>query len=90
MAKQKINLGGREYQAESVEFETEREGWNSYVLHDGTELRLKAVVSQIMRVEGAYAPNGDPLYLVQSSNIVVTNAPDKLKGPPTPPTTAAG
>lgn len=82
MAKRKINLGGREYDAEGVEFETERENWNTYILHDGTQLKLKSVVSEIVRVEGAYAPSGDPLYLVQASNIVVANAPDKLKRPP--------
>jgi hypothetical protein len=85
MAKRKMNLGGREYDTEVIEFETERESWNSYVLHDGTQLKLKAVVSEISRVDGAYGPNGDPLYLVQASNIVVTNAPDKLKKPPGSP-----
>ena len=84
MAKRKVNLGGREYVAESVEFETDRENWNSYILHDGTELKLKSVVSEIMRVEGAYGPNGDPLYMVQASNIVVTAAPDSLKKPSNP------
>jgi len=82
MAKRKLNLGGKEYNAEIIEFETEREGWNSYILQDGTELRLKAVVSEIVRVEGAYSPNGDPLYMVQSSNIVVTNVPDRLRKSP--------
>jgi len=86
MAKRRINLGGREYDAESVEFEADREGWNLYILHDGTELKLKCVVSEILRVEGAYAPNGDPLYMVQASNIVVTNVPDSMKRPPSPPT----
>jgi hypothetical protein len=79
MAQRKINLGGKEYAAEIIEFETEREGWNSYILHDGTMLKLKAVVSDIIRVEGAYAPNGDPLYMVQSSNIVTTTVPESLK-----------
>lgn len=82
MAKKRINLGGREYTAESIEFETEREHWNTYLLHDGTELKLKAVVSEIVRIEGAFAPNGDPLYMVNSSNIVVTNVPENLRKPP--------
>jgi hypothetical protein len=82
MGKRKVNLGGTEYSAESVEFETEREGWNSYVLHDGTELKLKAVVSEIVRVEGAYSPNGDPLYMVYASNVVTTKVPEALKRTP--------
>ena len=79
MAQRKVNLGGKEYVAEVIEFETEHEGWNSYILHDGTLLKLKAVVSDIIRVEGAYAPNGDPLYMVQAANIVATTVPDTLK-----------
>jgi hypothetical protein len=85
MGKRKVNLGGKEFNAETVEFETEREGWNNYILHDGTELKLKSVVSEIVRVDGAYSPNGDPLYLVTASNIVVTNVPDNLKRPPATP-----
>lgn len=82
MPKRKVNLGGKEYTAEVLEFETLREGWNSYALEDGTELKLKAVVTDIVRLDGAYAPNGDPLYMVQSSNIVATNVPEGLKRQP--------
>jgi hypothetical protein len=83
MARKRIMFGGQEYTAESIEFETDREHWNTYVLHDGTTLKLKAVVSEIVRIEGAYAPNGDPLYMVNSSNIVVTDVPENLRKPPT-------
>jgi len=79
LPKRKINLGGQEFEVDSVEFEAERESWNSYVLHDGTTLRLKAVVSEILRVVGQWAPNGDPVYMVQASNVVVTTVPDNLK-----------
>ncbi len=65
--------------AEEVEFEAEREGWNIYVLHDGTTLKLKAVLSEVLRVEGEYAPNGDPLYTANATIVVATNAPESLK-----------
>jgi len=32
MARRKVNLGGREVMAEEIEFEAEKEGWNSYIL----------------------------------------------------------
>lgn len=80
MAKRKITLpGGPEVTVEEIEFETLREGWNEYALHDGTKLKLKAVLAEVLRVEGMYAPNGDPLYLVNASPIVSTTAPDSLK-----------
>ena len=65
--------------AEEVEFEAEREGWNTYILHDGTTLKLKAVLSEVLKVEGEYAPNGDPLYTATASIVVATNAPESLK-----------
>jgi len=65
--------------AETVEFETEKENWNTYVLHDGTELKLKTILAEVLRVEGEYAPNGDPLYVVNASTVVNTNAPQNLK-----------
>lgn len=60
------------------EFETEREGFNTYILHDGTRLKFKAVVGQIVRLE-AYNPNGEPLYLVNATNVLVADVPDNLK-----------
>jgi hypothetical protein len=80
MGKRKINLGGQEFMAEEIEFESESgEKWNSYILHDGTTLKVKAVVAEVLRVDGQYAPNGDPLYTVNASLVVSSNAPDNLK-----------
>jgi hypothetical protein len=80
MAKRKINLGGREFMAEEVEFEAEgAEKWNTYLLHDGTTLKMKAVLAEVFRIEGQYAPNGDPLYSANTQVILNTNAPEALK-----------
>ena len=80
MAKRKINLGGNEFMAEEIEFESpEGEKWNKYILHDGTELKVKAVVAEILRLEGHYAPNGDPMYTVNASLLVNSNSPEQLK-----------
>lgn len=80
MAKRKIKIGGNEFMAEEVEFEApEGERWTKYILHDGTELKLKPVVAEILRVEGQYAPNGEPMYTVNASIILNTNSPEHLK-----------
>ncbi len=77
--KKKYNIGGRELMGEEIEFETERESWNTYLLADGTKVKLKAVAATIIRFDGEYQPNGDPVYLVNASNIVATDVPDNLK-----------
>ncbi len=80
MAKRKVTLpGGQEVMAEEIEFESERENWNTYALHDGTTLKIKAVLAEVLRVEGMYAPNGDPLYIVNASPVVSSHSPENLR-----------
>ncbi len=76
--KKKYNIGGREMIGEEIEFETERESWNTYLLADGTKVKLKAVAATIIRFD-EYQPNGDPVYLVNASNVVATDVPENLK-----------
>jgi hypothetical protein len=79
VAKRKVNLGGKEFMAEEVDYEIDKEHWNTYILHDGTTLKLRAVLAGVMRVEGAFSPNGDPLYMVNASTVVSTSSPDDLR-----------
>ena len=67
---------------EEIEFEPDgAEKWNVYALADGTRLRLKAVAATIIRLD-EYLPTGEPIYLVNASNIVATDVPDQLKKRP--------
>jgi hypothetical protein len=77
--KKKFNIGGREIMGEEVEFEPDgAEKWNLYILADGTKLRLKAVAASIVRLD-EFLPTGDPMYLVNASNVVATDVPNDLK-----------
>ncbi|PYT82880.1 MAG: hypothetical protein DMG40_04435 [Acidobacteria bacterium] len=77
--KKKYNIGGREIMGEEVDFEPDGgEKWNTYILADGTKLRMKAVVASVIRLD-EYLPNGDPMYMVNASNVVATDVPDQLK-----------
>lgn len=76
--KKQYNLGGRQILGQEIEFETEREGWNVYILEDGTRLKLKSVAATIVRLD-EYLPNGEPIYLVNASNVVASDVPDNLK-----------
>jgi len=80
MAKRKVKLGDKEFMGEEIPFEAEvPEKWNQYALHDGTSLKVKVVLAEVVRLDGMYAPNGDPLYSVNTQLVVSTNAPDSLK-----------
>jgi hypothetical protein len=77
--RRKINFQGQEVIAESVEFEAEKEQWSTYILHDGSTLKVKAVVTEVARLEGAYDAKGDPVYMIQASQVMYVNAPESLR-----------
>lgn len=79
MPKRKLKLGNEEVTAEVIEFEAERENWNTYILADGTALKVKTVLAEVLRIDDKYAPNGDPLYLANSNIVISSAAPDHLK-----------
>lgn len=78
----KIDYEGREVDATDIEFQTRKEDWNEYQLMDGTIIKMKAVVSDILRIEGAYDKEGNPVYRVKSSNVLFVRSPDALKKKP--------
>jgi len=45
------------------------EEWNEYVLEDGTAVRIKSNVVEILRTD-KFDRNGDPIYIVRTSQIL--------------------
>lgn len=70
---------GQEYDGTEIGFQNVREHWNEYLLDDGTVVKLKPVATAAIRVEGAYDPNGNPVYIIESTNVVVVKALGKMK-----------
>lgn len=77
-AKRKVRFQGNEVWGEEVEFEAEREAFNTYLLEDGTKLKIKTVVSQVIRLE-AYKADGEPVYMVNATNVIAAVVPERLK-----------
>jgi len=70
-------------EAEDVDFEHEKEQWNTYKLKDGTTLMVKLVLTGVKRMK-KWSPDGTPIYIINSQNVVrVTNVPKELKAKPT-------
>jgi hypothetical protein len=67
----RINLDGKEVEAEPVEFEVAEEPWQVLRLKDreGTLLRLKLVVTDVFRTDQK-TEAGDTIYVVKTSTIV--------------------
>jgi hypothetical protein len=57
------------------------ENWNEVLLDDGTTLRMKTVITDVLRIEEPPMADaeGNPVYVVKSANIVRANSPATLK-----------
>ncbi len=66
----KVQYQGRQVEGKSVDFLTRKEDFNEYQLADGKTIRIKMVVTQIIKLVDERAPDGSPVYLIQSQNIV--------------------
>ena len=75
----KVNFQGKDVDATEVEFQIRKEDWNEYQLLDGTVLKMKLVVSTVLRVDGEYDNEGNPAYYIKSATMPAINAPDTLK-----------
>jgi hypothetical protein len=78
MKRVELKLGDKSVEGTLVDFETVREEYNSYRLSDGSTIRMKTVVTNIIRTE-EFTPNGEPVYIVNSQNVLVADVPDQLK-----------
>jgi len=69
--------------AEVVDFESadQREKWNVYSLEDGSELRVKLEITKVSRSK-FFDATGDPIYFVDSENIVTVKSPPNLRSKP--------
>lgn len=53
-----------------VPVEESTEKWSEIKLEDGTIIRIKQSVASVIRVDGQYDPEGNPLYIVKSAPAV--------------------
>ena len=76
--RRKLRLGDKEFDAIEIPFQTGAEHWNEYLLNDGSVLKMKQVATQIFRLEGEYDGEGNPRYIVKSTNVLSVSASDDL------------
>jgi hypothetical protein len=61
------------------------ERWTDIKLQDGTTLRVKPVIMSVVRVDGRYDQQGNPMYAVQTGQAMTADAPDHLRKQETEP-----
>lgn len=77
--KKKIPLqDGSTIEGTVMPFQTGGEHWNEYLVDDGSVLRLKLVATEVIRLDGQFDQEGNPLYMVNSTNVLTVSAPEDL------------
>lgn len=78
--KRKIRTSdGQEVEATVMTFQEGGEHWNEYIVGDGTLVRMKLVATEVLRLDGEYDLEGNPIYLINSTNVTHVSAPDELR-----------
>ena len=75
-----IDYEGKKVAGTEVRFDTIREEWNVYELKDGSTIKAKLVVTAILRLNGEFNAEGDPMYIIKSTNLVTSvDVPEHLR-----------
>lgn len=82
--RKKVRLAPNEPEIDALEmpFQNVAEHWNEYLLHDGSVLRLKSVVTDVLKLVDRYDAEGNPQYVVKSAQVVSVSASDRAKKAP--------
>jgi hypothetical protein len=68
--KKTIMIFGIEVAVSDVPIVKAEERFNQYVLEDGSVLKVKSTATAMLRVDGQYLPDGNPVYIVLTSPAV--------------------
>ena len=66
-------------EADDLDFTEEEEHWNVYKLSDGATLKVRLILQGVKRLQ-RYNPDGNPIYMIDTRNIVrAINIPKEIK-----------
>ena len=58
------------------------ERWTELKLTDGSVLRVKPVITNVLRIDNEYDPQGNPFYAIQGGQtMVIGSVPEHLRKP---------
>ena len=77
--RRKVPYKNMQVEAIEVPVKSSGEFWNEYMLEDGTVIRVKVVMTDVMRVENEYDEEGTPAYIIKTTMISSVSAPENLR-----------
>lgn len=76
--KKRVKLGDQTVEGTVMPFTTQQENFNEYLVDDGTVIHIKLVMAEILKIDDAYDAQGNPLYVMNHTNVVSVSAPEDL------------
>lgn len=62
---------GKEVEAIRIDFFNEQEKWNEYQLSDGRVLRVKFILTDVIKLTGIQDKDGKEVYRIRTANPIV-------------------
>ncbi len=66
-----ISLAGKDVEVEDLEVSSSTEHYNEYQITDGSTVKIKGVLTSLVKVVGSTLPDGSPILLAALSPVVV-------------------
>ena len=77
--KTKVLIGNEWVNGIEVGFKPKKEDWNLYELEDGSILRVRPIVTKVVRTKKFHDTRNDPIYHVSSNIVLEADVPESLK-----------
>jgi len=72
----RIRVGAEDVEAVEVDFKAAAEPLIDLSLADGARVKLKVVIMSVLRAVDKKSPDGSPLYIIKSANVMEVTPPD--------------
>jgi hypothetical protein len=74
----KVPFQGSQEEGIELDFKTTNEEWNEYQTSDGSTIRIKLVMTNIVKLNKT-DPQGNPIFVAKTSNVMAVSPPQSPK-----------
>ena len=73
-----IKFQGRDIEADLINISSSDDDWSDFTLEDGTVIKIKTILTKVLRATTEKTEIGEPLYILQMTQITTTEVNPEL------------